>query len=421
MDVEMSGDPQKQTSDQGGFDNNSHPPYNCQQHEPYSAHHVSQPTDFLKVMRKAGIHDRHKLCLHCGKIASQDHRMSWRQCPNYCAFDGRHEHPGKLCPHLLEVANKEWCFSRTDEYMIEDLKAARLTRKQTDMSTSDHMKASLPPHQLFNRDPISFGNSFGGMQYPGYNAGVDYSNYGAGYTNGYSVPPPDAGYSTSTAPGSYTVYDAAFAQPNNFRGYIDPGHPRVDNPPYTGLLRPRDSRERSPTMQASSGNYRDRTPWAHNKPNSSSERGRFSLQETPGKPPSAAQYATLGMQSVVDQERSASAPHVKPQTDTKTARVFAASRTRVEQLEQQRQAQAAELAELRGQLDISHLRYRTVATAFVRHMMATQQLMGNMQSLLVLPPSLYASDVAVPSGHDQAEGPSQAHKDAGDSFKEEQE
>ncbi|CAA9957079.1 hypothetical protein PTMSG1_00687 [Pyrenophora teres f. maculata] len=429
MDVAMSGDPQRQqqTFSQGFDKNPGRRPHDGQQQEPYRRHHIERPTDFLKVMREAGILSHHKLCLYCGKVASQGHRKSWRLCRNPCVFDPAHTHIGKLCPYLLQEANSGWCFKRALEDMNKDLEAARRTKKLTEKSTSDLMQAPPPPHQLSNAVPIPFGNSIGGVQQPGCSAGSSYGNYGTGfgmppssvgYTAGYGMPLPAAGYSSCTAPGFNPGYGAVLAHPNDPREYMVPGHSgRVDNSSSTGPPRPRDVRERSPTTQASSVNYRDRTPRAHNGPSTSSERGRSSFHPSPRESSFTSQPASIKIQPVFYQDRSESAPQVQPQEDIETARVRAAPRTPLDQSEQQHQTQAAELAELREQLANSQVRYRTVATAFVRHMLATQHLLENMQSLLVMPPSLDANTIAIPPAASQAEGSSEAHLDAGPSLK----
>lgn len=73
----------------------------------------------LPQFREAGVTNRYIKCLRCGKVASERHRLEWRECTYNCFFDAKHHHRGRMCPVVLAEANDEWCVAHVREHLAD--------------------------------------------------------------------------------------------------------------------------------------------------------------------------------------------------------------------------------------------------------------------------------------------------------------
>ncbi|CAN9446231.1 unnamed protein product [Alternaria alternata] len=274
---------QHQRFGQGLGNNGGGPPGDRQDDKSQRGHYadVIRPTDFMTVMKDAGVKHFHTRCMMCGETATSHHRKTWRKCRGRCPLNPNHTHTQQICPDLLKVANEDWCIA----HLAESMKAERDTargpetlqrqeqrreqrresqrerRQEAPGISSLHRQAPAAPPPLSYAAPPRFGDATPpqGNWQTNRSPYLDErrSSFGEPIV-GYHEPGSIESYASSAYAAEYsTVPEAGYGHQG---GYTDHRYPsdggRYPKPAVRG--RSQDVRERSPPRELTHSDYRDR-------------------------------------------------------------------------------------------------------------------------------------------------------------------
>ncbi|CAI9637508.1 unnamed protein product [Alternaria burnsii] len=269
---------------QGLGNNGGGPPGDRQDDKSQRGHYADgiRPTDFMTVMKDAGVKHFHTRCMMCGETATSHHRKTWRKCLGRCPFNATHTHTGQLCPDLLRVANEDWCIAHLGESMKAERDTARgpemlqrseqrreqrresqrERRQEAPGIPSLHRQAPAAPPPLSYAVPPQFGHAAlpQGNWQTNRSPYLDKrrSSFGEPLVGYYKPSPVESYASGAYAAGYGTVPEAEHGHQG---GYADLRYPSDGGryPKPAGRGRSQDIRERSPPRDLPHNNYRDRT------------------------------------------------------------------------------------------------------------------------------------------------------------------